>query len=134
MANFKQQFGSDKVTRTTDTNAGAAGNDTPQQKKFERATGKDSDSATGDVAKKERITTDPSRSGIQAPKGADKDVWAAAEESALGLNGGFGGIGPEGRKAQIQEQYDKMVESDNETKKWAQGSGILGDIGNDKPK
>lgn len=126
MANFTRSFGSNKVTNTDD-------NDTPQQKKFEAATGKDSDGAVGDVANK-KATTAPSRSGVSAPSGTDKDVWAEAEASALGLNGGFAGVGPEGRKNQIQEQYDKMVESDKQTKEWAAGSGILGDIGEDKSK
>lgn len=129
MTNFKRPFGSDKVKRTTDDN------DTPQQKRFETATGKDSDNAVGDVPnKKVEPTTDPSRSGVEAPSGVDKDLWAEAEASALGLNGGFSGVSPEGRKAQIQEQYDKMVESDKQTKQWAGGSGILGDIGEDKTK
>lgn len=119
---FTRKYGSDKVTNVDDQ-------DTPQQKKFEKATGKDADSAVGGVDTTPIPRTDPSRSGIKAPKGTDKDVWAAAEESAIGLNGGFAGIGDEGRKAQIQEQYDKMVESDKQTKEWAAGSGILGDIG-----
>ena len=125
MANFKRRYGSDRAVRTTDDN------DTPQQKRFEQATGKDSDSAVGDVPKKP-VATSPSVSGVPAPSGTDKDVWAEAEASALGLNGGFAGVSPEGRKQQIQEQYDKMVESDKQTKEWAAGSGILGDIGEKK--
>lgn len=120
---FKRQYGSDRVVKDNDQK-------TPQQKKFEQATGKDSDSATGDVNKR----IDNSDSGIPAPKGADKDLWAQAENSAIGLNGGFGGVGREGRERQIQEQYDKMVESDKQTKEWAGGSGILGDIGETKEK
>lgn len=128
MANFNRPFGSNKVRRTDD-------NDTPQQKKFEAATGKDADAAVGDVDRKEvPKRTDPSVSGVQAPSGTNKEVWAEAEASALGLNGGFAGASPEGRKIQIQEQYDKMVEEDKKTKEWAGGSGILGDIGEDKPK
>lgn len=123
MSNFNRPFGSNKVVRTDDDN------DTPQQKKFEAATGKDSDGAVGDVPNKKVTPTSPSVSGVEAPKGKDKDVWAEAEASALGLNGGFAGVSPEGRKIQIQEQYDKMVESDKQTKEWAAGSGILGDIG-----
>lgn len=122
MANFKRKYGSDRVVRTEDQ-------DTPQQKKFEQATGKDADSAVGGVDTTPIQRTDPARSGVEAPKGTNKEVWAEAEASAIGLNGGFAGIGTEGRKAQIQEQYDKMVESDKQTKEWAGGSGILGDIG-----
>lgn len=119
---FTRKYGSNKVTQADDQ-------DTPQQKKFERATGKDSDSAVGGVDTTPIPRTDPARSGVPAPKGISKEEWAEAEASAIGLNGGFAGVGPEGRKAQIQEQHDKMVESDKQTKAWAGGSGILGDIG-----
>lgn len=120
MANFKRPFGSNKVVRTEDDN------DTPQQKKFERATGKDSDSAVGDVPHKAPQTNERNT----APSGVNKDLWAQAE-SHLGT---MSGTTPEGRKVQIQAEYDKMVASDKQSKEWAGGSGILGDIGNDKPK
>lgn len=128
MVNFNRPYGSNKVTRTTDDN------DTPQQKKFEASTGKDSDGAVGDVDRKEAVKTSPAVSGVKSPSGVDEKLWAEAEASALGVSGGFAGVGPEGRKQQIQDQYDKMVASDKQTKEWAGGSGILGDIGDDKPK
>lgn len=58
----------------------------------------------------------------------NKDVWAQAEQAVLNKNGGWAGVSPEGRKAQIQEQYDQMVSNDESTKKWAgEGGGVLGD-------
>lgn len=100
--------------------------DTPQQKKFEAATGKDSDNALGDVPTKN--PTSPREAGVNAPSGTNKELWAEAERAALNLSGGFAGVGPEGRKQQIQKQYDAMVESDKQTKAWAGDGGILGDI------
>ena len=109
--------------------------DTPQQDKFEKATGKDSDTATGDVdKKKDTVATDPSASGVSAPSGADKDLWAEAEKAVVNMSGGFAGVGPEGRKQQIQKQYDQMIANDKQTKEWAAGSGILGDVGEKEEK
>lgn len=126
MANFNRKFGSNKVVKTEDDN------DTPQQKKFERATGKDSDSAVGDVDKKQPVQkTDPRASGVAAPKGADKNVWAEAERAALGVSGGFSGVGEEGRRTQIQKHYDQMVENDKKDKAWAgdgKENGVLGEV------
>lgn len=121
----KQPFGSDRVSNGSD-------NDTPQQKKFEQATGKDSDSAVGDVAHRtDEPATDPSASGVDAPKGLNKDVWAEAERATVNMLGGFAGVGPEGREKQIRERYDQMVQNDKDTKEWADHSdgpgGLLGD-------
>lgn len=114
MATFKQKFGSDKVIP-------ADNNQTPQQKQ----------AADNPQVTQTEVTTKSSEQArtTGVPKGVEKDVWAAAEESALGLHGGFSGVGEEGKQRLIQEQYDKMVESDKQTKEWAAGSPILGDIG-----
>lgn len=125
-------FGS-TATATSDDN------DTPQQKNFEKATGKDSDSATGDVARKDAptgTTLTAAQSRTPMPSGVDnQELWAAAEQSALGATGGFSGSSTEGRQTLIRQHYDQMVENDKATRKWAgddSKNGILGDIGQSK--
>lgn len=113
MANFNRKYGSNTPLTRTDNN------DTPQQRKFEAKTGKDADSATGDIPH-------------QTPKTdskVNKGLWAEAEHAALNQTGGFSGATKEGRKIAIQEKYDQMVENDKELRKWAGDGGILGDIG-----
>lgn len=58
----------------------------------------------------------------------NKELWAAAEQAVRNKNGGFAGVSPEGRKRQIQEQYDQMVANDQATKAWAGENGVLGDV------
>lgn len=107
---------------------------TPQQKKFEAATGKDSRSPLGGVtpkdgyeeAKTAKQAEDSKKT--KAPGSVNKDVWAEAEASIVSTTGGFAGVSEEGKKNLIQAEYDQMVENDKKLKEWAGDSPILGDI------
>lgn len=101
--------------------------DTPQQQKFEKATGKDSDSATGDVPKnmnKDGVTAGEDTSHSKAPSGLDQDTWSAAEDAARNVSGGFAGVGKEGRETQIRNHYDQIVASNKQVQEWAGKGGI----------
>lgn len=121
MANFKRQFGS---VKRTDTPSGQSA--TPNVQREIKRTGRQPGDGVGDTA----TVTNPA---VPAPKGSSPSLWQEAERAATNM-GGFSGIDKEGRQKLIQEQYDKMVESDKQTKRWAYGSekvvegGILGDI------
>lgn len=71
---------------------------------------------------------EPSRSKAQdTKKSVNKEVWDQAEAAVRNKNGGFAGLSDEGKRAQIQEAYDQMVGNDEQTKKWAGDSNLLGD-------
>lgn len=117
MATFNHPFGqADKTKRAQDTN------DTPQQKKFEKATGKDSDSATGDVSRKtvettkKNTTNDGNKTG--KPSGVSQETWDAAEQIALSKYGGFSGVSPERKQEMIKEILEQQNESIKQTEKW----------------
>jgi len=118
MATYEYPFGEpDKVTKATD-------NDTPQQKKFEKATGKDSDGAVGAVNKKQaqNPTVSPQatgelKEGLKVPAGLDKDAWAQAEKSWRNISGSSGTT-PEDSEKQIRAQYDQIVLNNEQTRKW----------------
>jgi hypothetical protein len=118
MTTFKHPFGEpDQVQKADD-------NKTPEQKKFEAKTGKDADNAVGDTtkstgtkrAKKEESNEDTGAN--PAPKGVDKEAWAAAEQAVINQTGGFAGQTPEGRQAQIQRHYDSIEASNKQTRAW----------------
>lgn len=107
----------DEVKKVDDSN------DTPQQKKFETKTGKDSDSAVGDTSEgktsettKKNSTDDGSKS--DRPKGVSQESWDQAEQVALGKLGGFSGVSPERKKELIQEVLDQQSESIKQTEQW----------------
>lgn len=116
MATFNRPFGSNTPVTKVDYN------NTPQQKKFEAATGKDSDSAVGDVDKKKVELNDAEKRNQKV----NKDLWAEAEHAALNQTGGFSGSSKDARKALTQEKYDQMVANDKKLKEGF--SGILGDV------
>lgn len=118
MATYKQPFGEPDEVKKADDNV------TPQQKKFEKATGKDSDSAVGDV--KKPAPTKPETDPI-VPKGVNKEVWEQAQGQVIDQSGSSG-VSQKGLEIQTQERYDKMVEQDKRDKEWAGKGGILGDI------
>lgn len=39
------------------------------------------------------------------------EAWALAEAAVRNKNGGFAGVGPEGKRAQIQAMYDQLDET-----------------------
>lgn len=112
-------FGKPDEVRKADNTA-----DTPNQKRFEAATGKDSASPTGDVDKKDTDkdgATDKNSQAntrTEAPSGVDKGAWEAAEAAVLNKNGGFSGISKEGRIAQVQEQYDQIEAINKQARAW----------------
>lgn len=95
--------------------------DTPQQKKFEKATGKDSDGATGPVRDKVPTAT-PQASGeptegLKIPSGVDKEAWIQAESAWRNMGGGHG-VSAGTAEDQIREHYNKIGESIEQTRKW----------------
>lgn len=119
MVNFTHPLGKPEETKQTDNQ-----NETPNQKKFEAATGKDSASPTGDVAKKDTAKDGATDKNSQAntrtaaPSGVNKEAWEAAEAAVLNKNGGFSGISKEGRVAQVQEQYDQIEQINKQARAW----------------
>jgi len=119
MATYEYPFGKpDEVTKATDNN------DTPQQKKFEKKTGKDSDGAVGPVNKKkaQEPTQAPQATGefktdLKVPKGLDEGAWQAAEQSWRNMSGDSGTT-PEQSEKQIRNHYDQIVASIEQTRKW----------------
>lgn len=101
---------------------------TPNQKKFEEATNKSSFSPVGDPRDKanEKATAKEGHEKTEVPSKVNKEVWAQAEHSVLNKSG-LHGVNAEGRKAQIQAEYDQMIENDKRTKEWAGDGAILGD-------
>lgn len=102
----------------------SASDDTPQQKKFEKTTGKDSDGATGPVEKKAAQNPNQSpqstgelKEGLKVPAGLDADTWAEAEKSWRNISGDSG-TSPENSEKQIRTHYDQIVLNNEQTRKW----------------
>lgn len=88
---------------------------------------KKSEGNTAQEKKESAQANEPKGNDSSMPSGVNKDVWAQAESAVMNKNGGMAGVGPEGRKAQIQEQYDQIVENNKQTERWAGDSNLLGD-------
>lgn len=57
----------------------------------------------------------------------NEGTWAEAERSVRNRNGGFAGVSPEGKKAQIKKEYDQMVSNNKQVEDWAgEDKTILG--------
>lgn len=115
MEKFQHPYGEpNKVKKVSD-------NDTPQQKKFEKATGKDSDGAVGPVRSKVPTSTPQpsgeSVEGLRIPKGVDKGAWIAAESSWRNMGGGHG-VSKGTAEDQIRKHYDQIIASNEQTRKW----------------
>lgn len=112
-------FGEPEKTKVQDNSV-----DTPQQKKFEKRTGKDSDGAVGPIEKKsaQNPTEAPQATGalkedLKTPSGLDKDAWAEAEKTWRNMSGASGTT-PEDSEKQIRYHYDQIVANNEQTRKW----------------
>jgi hypothetical protein len=64
-------------------------------------------------------TNDPApKKDIPKTSNVDPETWRRAEEAVRARNGGFSGVSEEGKRAQIQDAYDQIVESNDQAAKW----------------
>jgi len=117
MATYEYPFGEpDNVKKAVDNN------DTPQQEKFEKKTGKDSDSALGDVKKNQdapapQMAGEKSVNGSKAPSGFEQEAWDAAEIAWRNQNGGHG-ISKDAKEDQVKGFYKQIQDNNEKTRKW----------------
>lgn len=61
-------------------------------------------------------STDIDNDGV--PRGLDKEGWKMAELAVLSRVGGWAGVSEAGKRAQIQEAYDQLVENNRQAAAW----------------
>lgn len=114
-----------KGIENTGRQPGEGVGDSPQGKSETHTRAYNSDKETHKESKEEVKTQ------TKAPSGVKKELWAEAERIVTNFSGGMHGVSDEGKTAQVQKQYDQMIENDKKDKEWAgdgKETGVLGDV------